>query len=82
MEYGADNMPISLKAKFLLRYDLFRYDLYKVPEKVCMWIAWKLPRRLVMWCAVRLMAHATMDQYGGQEPGRVSIMDALERWDK
>jgi hypothetical protein len=80
MDYGADNMPISLKAKLLLRYDLIRYDMRRWPEKVCMWIAWKLPRQLVLWCAVRLMAHATTGQYGNQEPGRVSILDALDRW--
>jgi hypothetical protein len=82
MDYGADNMPISLKAKLLLRYDLFRYDLHKVPEIFWMWIAWKLPKPLVMWCAIRLMAHATTGQYGSQEVGTVSIMDALQRWDK
>jgi hypothetical protein len=81
MNYGADDMPISLKAKLLLRYDLFRYDMYKVPEKVCVWIAWKLPKPLVMWCAIRLMAHATTGQYN-QEPDSVSIMDALKRWEK
>lgn len=81
MDYGADNMPISLKAKLLLRYDLFRYDLYKVPERVCIWIAWKMPRQLVLWCAVRLFANATTGPYGSQEVGTVSIMDALQRWE-
>lgn len=81
-DYGADNMPISPKAKLLLRYDLLRYDLRKLPEKVCTWIAWKLPRQLVLWCAVRLMAHATTGKYGSQVVDTVSIVDALDRWDK
>lgn len=81
MDYGADNLPRTLRAKLLLRYDLIRYDMHKVPEKLWVWIAWHLPRQLVLWCAVRLMAHATTGQYGSQEIGTVSILDALNRWD-
>jgi hypothetical protein len=82
MDYGADDMPISLRAKLLLQYDLLRDDLRRLPEKTWIWIAWRLPKPLVMWCAIRLMAHATTGKYGGEEVGAVSIMDALERWEK
>lgn len=81
-DYSADHRPISLRAKLLLHYDLFVYDLHKVPERFCMWLAWRLPRVLVMWCAIRLMAHATQGKWGSQEVGTVSIMDALQRWDE
>ena len=75
------DLPTTLWGKIVLRYDLIRYDMHRMPEKMCMWIVWKLPRQLVMWCAIRLMAHATTGQYGNQEPDRVSIMEALKRWD-
>jgi hypothetical protein len=80
MDYGADDMPITLKAKLLLRYDLLRYDLHKVPERVLIWLAWKLPKSLVYWCAIRLIAHATTNEYGNTVVPEVTAMDALERW--
>lgn len=77
-----DDLPVTLKGKLLLRYDLLRWKLARMPERICMWLAWRLPRQLVMWCAIRLMAHATQGKYGSQEVGTVSIMDALQRWEE
>lgn len=59
---------------------MWRYELAKRRERIVMWIAWRLPRYLAYWVAIRVMAHATTGPYGNQEPGRVSIMDALKRW--
>lgn len=50
-------------------------------EKTMCWIAWHLPRDLVRWCYVRVGAHATTEQYGGEIVGEVRMMDALQRWD-
>ena len=52
-----------------------------VKEKIAIWIAWKLPTYLIVWCSIRLMAHATQGEWGNEEPGNVSIMDALKRWE-
>jgi hypothetical protein len=51
-------------------------------EEAYMWLAWHLPKRLVYWCAIRLMAHATVGQYGSDHPDSVSVIQALNRWDK
>lgn len=77
-----DDMPVTWWGKMVLRYDLLRYDMNKIPERVCVWIAWRMPRQLVMWAAIRLMAHATTGKNGSRVPDRVSIMDALRSWEK
>lgn len=59
-----------------------RHDRNYFAERAQMWIAWHLPGWLVYRCAVRLMAHATTGEYGNQEPGNISIIDALKRWGK
>jgi hypothetical protein len=50
-------------------------------EKMIMAVVWKLPRWLVYWCAIRLMAHASQDEYGGEIVGEIKMMDALKRWE-
>ena len=52
----------------------------KFKDKLLVWLAWALPRDLVYWCAVRVGAHATQGQYGGQTVGNLSYFAALERW--
>ena len=55
----------------------------RIKEKICMKIAWLLPRKIVYWCAIRLMAHATSaPDYMNEHPDSVSIIKALDRWEK
>lgn len=49
-------------------------------EKIQLAVAWALPRWLVYWAAIRLMAHATQDQYSNQIVPELTAMDALKRW--
>lgn len=77
-----NDMPITLWGKLVLRYDLFRFWLRSVSEKVCIWLAWRMPRQLVLWAAVRLMSHATCTKFSNRTPDNVSIMDALDAWEK
>ena len=49
-------------------------------ETVIIWLAWIMPRKLAYWCAVRVMAHATMNNYSNQSVPDLLAMDALERW--
>lgn len=52
----------------------------RIPDNLCMWLAWKLPSRLVMWSAIRVGAHATTGDYSGQDVPALTFMDALKRW--
>jgi hypothetical protein len=52
-----------------------------VNDKLMLNLARKLPKKFLMWCFIVVAAHATTGQYGNQEPGTVSIMDALQRWE-
>lgn len=58
-----------------------RYEAKRLSEKFVMWVAWHLPKKLVYWCTIRLMAHATTDQYSGQIVPELLAMDVLKRWD-
>ncbi len=46
------------------------------------WLAQRMPRKLVYWCAIRLMAHATTGRYSTCCPDRVTILQALDRWNR
>lgn len=65
---------------FAVTYDI-PHRLNARVEKLIIAIVWRLPRRVVMWAAIRLMAHATVGQWGNEHPDSVSIMAALKRWD-
>lgn len=43
-------------------------------------LAWKLPREVAYWCAIRVMAHATQEQWSEQIVPELRVMDALQRW--
>lgn len=51
------------------------------PEKILMWIVWRLPKKIVMWSAIRVVAHATMGQYGKTVVPELTAMDAVKRWE-
>jgi hypothetical protein len=51
-------------------------------DRIMLNVARALPRRFLMWCFIVVAAHATTGEYGNQEVGTVSIMDALQRWDR
>jgi hypothetical protein len=58
-----------------------RYLIHRRQEKLLLWFVWRLPRTLVMWCAVRVHAHATTGRYGNTNPGDLTIMEAMKRWE-
>jgi len=58
-----------------------RIALRKTREKIQMKIAWALPKWLVRWASVRMIAHATTNEYGNTIVPDLSAMDALERWE-
>ena len=49
-------------------------------ENFWMWVAWRLPSNLIKWCAIRLIAHATQEEWSNQEVPSLTAMDALKRW--
>lgn len=71
-----------MENKLFTQYDLFLYRLHKIPENICIWIAWRLPKEIVKWAAVRLIAHAASGEYKDEEVPNLRAMDALEAWDK
>lgn len=52
----------------------------EMKEKIAVKIAWVLPKSIVYWCSIRLMAHATQNEYSNQIVPELSAMDALQRW--
>lgn len=59
-----------------------RYLLNRRYEAFVRWIVWRLPRELVMWCYIRVAAHATTGKYANTTVPDLSMMDALQRWEK
>ncbi len=57
------------------------YQIEKLKEKMWTGLAWALPKQLVYWCSIRLMAHATVGDYGNTDPSTLNAMDALKRWE-
>jgi hypothetical protein len=49
-------------------------------ERMARWVAYRLPHSVVKWCVVRAGAHATTGEWSGQEVGRLSYLEALNRW--
>lgn len=49
-------------------------------ERLPMRAAWLLPRRIVYFAAIRLIAHATTGAYGATNPGELTVINALARW--
>ena len=41
-----------------------------------------LRRGMAYWCTIKLLAHASQDQYGGDVVSEITVFDALERWEK
>jgi len=50
-------------------------------DRISRWLAYHLPRRVVYWASIRLMAHATTDEWSGQVAPELYAMDALKRWE-
>lgn len=50
--------------------------------RLALWAAGLLPHWLVMWASIRLISHATTGKYGDTDPGKLSVMDALKRWEQ
>jgi len=58
---------------------------WRYPDKWWPCLAWKLPRRLVYWAAIRMWAHVTADEWGGDtDTGTDSLpfSELIGRWRK
>lgn len=51
-------------------------------EQVWMKVADYLPKSLVYWAGIRMMVHATTGRYSLQEVPALTIMTALDRWER
>lgn len=51
-------------------------------ERCLVWVAWKLPRDLAMWVYIRVGAYATTGKYADTIVTELTMMEALERWEK
>lgn len=56
-------------------------NIYQIKEKLAFKIAWLLPKWLVYYASIRLIAHATMGDYGTTVVPELKAMDALDRWE-
>lgn len=67
---------MNLQARWLY----YRWTLSTEAEKLLRWFVWRLPKTLVYWCFIRVAGHATTGEFGDQEPGKLDVMTALQRW--
>jgi hypothetical protein len=78
-----DSSPVVVSTRDRFKTILLRNIInYESMDKFYLWLVWKLPRRLIMWAAVRVISHATTNQWSNQVVPSLKAMDALERWDK
>lgn len=63
--------------RYLMRIEMGRY---RFNERFYRRIAWILPKRLVMWAYIRVVAHATTNEYGRTIVPELTAMDALDRF--
>jgi len=59
----------------------YKFGLYKIPEKMALWVAWKMPHWLVNWCLIRAWAHATQGEYENDLVGEVTMDQVIRRWE-
>lgn len=51
-------------------------------ENFWLWLSYRMPKALIYWCALRVAVHATTGEWAREEVDSVSIMVALDRWDR
>ena len=51
-------------------------------EQIWMEMANQLPKPLVYWATIRLLGHATTGKWARQEVPALTIMTALDRWER
>ena len=66
----------------LLTLRNLKYEARKQLERLLIKLVWHLPRHLVMWCYIRVAANATTGVYSNTVVTELTMMEALERWDK
>ena len=66
-----------MKQYWILR----KYYIRRFRESVLTWLAWKMPKSLVMWASMRLIAHATTNEYSSTIVPDLTAMEAIRRWD-
>jgi hypothetical protein len=59
-----------------------RYRTWGMKEKFLIWLAWHMPSELVKWCYIRVGAYATTGKHGDTIVPAISMMEALDRWDR
>src|SRR5215831_16974005 len=55
--------------------------LYRMTEKINIWLAWHLPRSVVYWAGIRMGAHATSGCWGNECPSETLFITVLKRWE-
>lgn len=71
---------MTIKLRRRIEYELTRHvrvNGFNLQLKIAGW----LPRWLVRAAFIRLSAYATMGRYGNTDPGKISVMETLNRWD-
>ena len=74
---------VNLRVKYgeIRRDKMWDYEMKKLSDRICMFIAWHLPSNLIKWSAIRLMAFATIGKYSDTIVPELTAMEALKRWE-
>ena len=51
-------------------------------DKLWLWAVRRLPRRLRYWVVIDVFAYATTGKYGSTIVPELTVVDALERWER
>jgi hypothetical protein len=62
-------------------FDL-KYEINIRIENLWFWFVWKLPKKLIYFSAIRLMSYATTGKNENIEVGKITMIDALKRWEE
>ncbi len=78
MEQG-DEMAFNFSPRYTIWW-LVKICPRRITEIIYIFIALHLPKELVTWCFVRVAALATSGKYGQTNVPRLTVVDALKRW--
>ena len=63
-------------------FDTLAHESKRSYESLVRKIVWKAPHIFITWAVYRVLALATSGEYGKEHPDKVTVFDALDRWDK
>ena len=49
-------------------------------EKFNTWLAWRLPKELTYWSFIRVMAHASGNEFSHRHPDSITFSEAARAW--